>query len=175
MQVRDTVAQNDLRTLNPCRFGEGMGNIRRGEVSVHRCIQRAQKFFRIDKRENLFRFSRRQQFRINPQQFLLRLHDLEQFHAFRGRCQKDTASESKSRLLAGDFLNLLIEVNGVLLQLSDVRVAVDCVHAAGRVPCGPGRQLVAFQQHRVLPTKFGQVIQDGATDNAAANDYYLSV
>ena len=109
-------------------------------MSVHGCIQRAQEFFGIDKRENLFCFGRRQQFRINPQQFLLRLHDLEQFHAFRGRCQKDTAGESKSRLLARDFLNLLVEVNGVGLQFCHLRVTIEGVTAPRCVPGGSRRQ-----------------------------------
>ena len=144
-------------------------------MSVHRCIQRAQKFFRIDKRENLFRFSRRQQFRINPQQFLLRLHDLEQFHAFRGRCQEDTASESKSRLLAGDFLNLLIEINGVGLQFCHLRVTIESVAAPRRVPGGSRRQLRSFDQDHIMPAGLGQVVEDGYTDDAAADDDDLSM
>jgi hypothetical protein len=35
---------------------------------------------------------------------------------------------------AGDLLDLLVQLDGVLLQLGDVRVTVDRVHAARGVP-----------------------------------------
>ena len=38
------------------------------------------------------------------------------------------------------------------------------------MPCCPAGQLLAFQQHNIIPTDFGQVIGNGAADNAAANN-----
>src|SRR3546814_13931002 len=71
--------------------------------------------------------------------------------------------------LAGDRLDLLVEVDGVSLQLGDVGIAVEGVHAARGVPGRPGGELAALPQHDVAPAGLGQMIEHAAADNAAAD------
>ena len=73
-------------------------------------------------------------------------------------------------ILAGIVLNLLIELDRVFLQLGDVGIAIDRVHAAGRMPCRPGGQLGTLEQHDIRPAEFRQVIEDAGPDDAAADD-----
>ena len=71
------------------------------------------------------------------------------------------------------FLDLLVQVDRVLLQLGDVRVAVDRVHAAGGVPGGARREFRAFDQQDVLPAGLGEVIQHARADDAATDHRHL--
>ena len=50
-------------------------------------------------------------------------------------------------------LDLLVELDRVFLQLGDVGVAVERVHAAGGVPGRAGGQLVALDQHDVVSSR----------------------
>src|SRR6202030_2678770 len=77
--------------------------------------------------------------------------------------------------LAGDLLDLLVEIDGVLLQLRDVGVAVDRVHAAGGMPGRARGQLVALDEHDVAPAGFRQVVEDAGADDAAADDGDLNM
>src|SRR3546814_19783871 len=70
--------------------------------------------------------------------------------------------------LAGDRLDLLVEVDGVSLQLGDVGIAVEGVHAARGVPGRPGGELAALQQHDVAPAGLGPMIEHAAADRSAA-------
>src|SRR5260370_34209494 len=72
--------------------------------------------------------------------------------------------------LPRDLLDLLVEVDRVLLQLGDIGIAVDRVHATGGVPGRARGQLVAFDQHDVAPAGLRQMIEDAGTDDAAADD-----
>ena len=61
-------------------------------------------------------------------------------HAFKpvetlvGRRQKNTTRQVKSDRLLRQFLNLVVQLNSVLLQLGYIGVAVDGMHATCRVP-----------------------------------------
>ena len=71
---------------------------------------------------------------------------------------------------AGDRLDLLVEIDGVLLQLGDVGIAVERVHAARGVPGRAGGQFRALDQDDVLPAALGQMIGDAGADDASADD-----
>jgi hypothetical protein len=73
--------------------------------------------------------------------------------------------------LAGDRLDLLVQVDGVGLELGDVRVAVDGMHAAGRVPGRARGQLRALDQHDVAPAGLRQVIEHARADDAPSDDH----
>src|SRR5882757_9918570 len=74
--------------------------------------------------------------------------------------------------LPRDPFELVIEPDGVALQLRDVRIAVQSVESAGCMPGRSRRELVALDEHDVEPTGLGQVIQHAATNNAATDDGY---
>ena len=72
--------------------------------------------------------------------------------------------------LAGYFFQFVVKADGVALQLGHIRIAVESVKAAGGVPRRSGGQLIALDQHHVLPTGFGQMVKDAATDDATADN-----
>ena len=77
--------------------------------------------------------------------------------------------------LAGNRLDFLIKLDGILLEFGDIRITIDRVDTARRVPGGTGGQLGPLKQHNILPAGFCQVIQNTGTDNTAANHNYLSM
>ena len=89
--------------------------------------------------------------------------------ALRGR-QHQAAIRMQPAGLAGQRLDLAIEVDRVLLQPRDVRLAVERVHAAGRVPGRARGQLALLEQQHVGPADLGEVIEHAGTDDAATDD-----
>jgi hypothetical protein len=58
------------------------------------------------------------------------------------------------------LLDLLVQRDRVLLELGDVGVAVERVHAARRVPSGTGGVLGTLEEHDIGPAQLGEVVQD---------------
>jgi hypothetical protein len=77
--------------------------------------------------------------------------------------------------LAGYLLDLLVEADGVLLQLGDIGIAVHRVHAARGMPGRARGELGAFDEQHVLPTRLGQMIQNTGADDAAADHHDFRV
>ena len=73
-------------------------------------------------------------------------------------------------ILAGILLDLLVELDRVFLQLGNVRITIDRVHAARRMPGGAGGQLRTLQKHHIGPAELGQVVQDRTPDDTPADD-----
>ena len=94
---------------------------------------------------------------------------LQPLVARRCRRQHQTLGHVQAHRLPGDLLDLLVQVDGILLKLGHVRVAVDGVHAPGRMPGGAGGQLQTFEQHDVAPTLFGEVVKHAGSHHPAAN------
>jgi hypothetical protein len=63
----------------------------------------------------------------------------------------------------------------VFLQLGDVGIAVDRVHATGGMPGRAGGELVALEQYHVGPAMPGQMIEHRGADDASADDHDLGV
>ncbi|MNV40417.1 hypothetical protein D3C71_1320230 [compost metagenome] len=74
-------------------------------------------------------------------------------------------------ILAGIGLDLLVELDRVFLQLGDVGVTVDRVHAASRMPGGTGSKLGPLDQNHVRPAEFRQMVEDGTADDTAADHH----
>ena len=81
-----------------------------------------------------------------------------------------SAGQVDSAVLTGLGLDLLVQVDRVLLQASDVRVTVEGVHSTGRVPRRAGGQLLAFEQNDIDPAGLGQVVEHAGPDDTAADD-----
>jgi hypothetical protein len=92
---------------------------------------------------------------------------LQPVEPIRGIGEHHPAGEVDTAGLAGDPLQLLIEADGVLLELRDIGIAVQRMHPAGRMPGRARGQLVPLQQHEVGPACLGQVIEHRAADHAA--------
>ena len=63
----------------------------------------------------------------------------------------------------------------ILGQVGQIRSGPEHADQAGRVPGGATGELFTLQQHHVFDTTFCQVIGDGATDDATANNDDLSL
>ena len=71
-------------------------------------------------------------------------------------------------------LDGFVQLDGVLLQLRHVGVAVERVHAAGGMPRGSGGELFALEQNYVGPAGLGEMVKNAGTDDAAADHDDLS-
>src|SRR5580765_302102 len=72
--------------------------------------------------------------------------------------------------LSRECLDLAVQVDRVLLQPRDVRLAVEGVHAAGGMPGRAGGELTLLQQQHVAPADLGEVVEHAGADNAATDD-----
>src|SRR5271156_3684848 len=93
----------------------------------------------------------------------------EPLHAFLGIREQQAARAMQPTGLAGYFFQFVVKADGVALQLGHIRIAVESVKAAGGVPRRSRRELIALDEHHVLPTGFGQVVKDAATDDATTD------
>ena len=71
--------------------------------------------------------------------------------------------------LAGFGLDLLQKVDRIGLEERHIRVGVESVKAAGRVPGGASGQDGALHQRDVGPPKFGQMVKNGSPDDPSAD------
>ena len=94
-------------------------------------------------------------------------------HAFGRARQHQAPGDVDAAGLAGDFFDLLVELDGVLLEFRDVGIAVDRVHAACRMPRRSRGQLIALDEGDITPSCFREVIEDAAADDAATDDGHL--
>ena len=133
-------------------------------------VQRAHEVLGVHHREDVPRLVRRDHLEVHPEIATPSDRHPEEVHPVFGVGQHQPTAQVDRTALAGDLLDLLVEVDRVLLEARDIRVAVQGVHAAGRVPRGPGRELPALEQDDVLPAGLGQVVQDTRADDAAADD-----
>ena len=82
----------------------------------------------------------------------------------------DPAGHVQPDVLAGLLLDLRQQIDGVRLQRGHVRVRVERVHAARRVPRRARREHRAFHQRHVGPAELGEVVEHRRADHAAADD-----
>jgi len=100
---------------------------------------------------------------------------LQPFHALGRVGQHQPAGAVEPAGLARDLLQLVIEGDGVALELGDVGIAVQGVEAAGGMPGGAGGELVALDQHHIAPAGLGEMVEHAATHHAAADDGHLNM
>ena len=72
--------------------------------------------------------------------------------------------------LAGFVFQPGVEFGRVLGQLGHVLVVAELPNQPGGVPGGARCQLLALDEHHIGPTDLGQVIGDGTSDDATADD-----
>ncbi len=94
---------------------------------------------------------------------------LQPLPARRRGSEGDAAGHVQADGLAGLALDLREQVDGVGLQPRHVRVRVERVDAARRVPGRPGGQYRSLDQAHVTPAVTRQVIEHRSADHAAAD------
>src|SRR3984957_1861496 len=86
------------------------------------------------------------------------------------RREHEAAVRMQPAGLAGQRLDLAIQVNRIFLQPRDIRLAVEGVHPARRMPGGTRGQFALFDEHDVGPADLGQVIERACARHAATDD-----
>jgi hypothetical protein len=124
----------DLRAELACGLRVGVRGTGGVEVAVDDGFQRAHETRRIQQRHQFVRALGRDHVSLDTEVAPLRRERLQPLEARLGGGKHHAAREVQTCRLAGDLLDLLIEIDGVLLELGDVRVSVHRVHAARGVP-----------------------------------------
>ena len=174
-QPGDQRVQADLRAGHLGALHVGTGDAGRIDVALDPVVQRTDEVLRVHHGEEVPRLVGRDHLEVHPEVAAAGDGHPEEVHPVLGVGQHQPAAQVDRTALAGDLLDLLVEVDRVLLEPRDVRVAVEGVHAAGRVPRGTGGQLAALEQDDILPAGLRQVVQDARADDAAADDDSLEL
>ena len=153
----------------------GVGDLARVEVTLVSVPHRTDEVLRIEDRQEFLGLFGGDQFGLHAEVPATGMAHLEPVHAL-GRVRKHhTASDVHRGIHPRFLLDLLVQRDRVLLELGDVGVAVERVHAARRVPGGTGGVLGTLEEHDVGPAQLGEVVQDGGADDATADDDDLGV
>jgi hypothetical protein len=118
-------------------------------VALDRIPHRADEIRLVHQREHGFRFRRRDEFRVHAEIAALGVGEAQEIHALRRIGHHYAAGEMQRAGLAGNLLQLLVELHRVGLELGDVRIAVQRVKAAGCVPGRAGGKLRALDENDI--------------------------
>ena len=108
--------------------------------------------------------------RLHPEVPAARLGHPQEVHPDLGVGEHQATGQVDRAVLAGDPLDLLVQLDRVLLEPRDVGIAVERVHPAGRVPGAAGGELATLEQHHVGPAGLREVIEDARPDHAPTDD-----
>ncbi len=145
------------------------------EVALDRVPQGADEVALVDQRQQRLRLGGGDDLRLHAEIAAARMRHLQPVEPLGRIGELQPAGEVQPAALAGDRLDLLIEPDRVGLQLGDVRVGVEGVKAAGRVPGGARCKLAPLDQHHVFPAGLGEMVENRAADDAATDHRDLCV
>ena len=171
LRLDDPGVPIDLGALDARRLGIGVGDAGWVDVAFERVVERADEVALVHEREHLRRLVDRDHLHVEAEVPRPRHHHLEEIVPLGRAGEHQPGRDVDAAGLAGDRLDLLVKVDGVGLELGDVRIAVDRVHAAGRVPGRARGQLRALDQHHVAPAGLRQMIKDARADDAPSDDH----
>ena len=154
------------------RLGVGLGHARGVDVALVGIEQRALEMPGLDQRMAALDLVERDELALEAEQAAAGMGGLEEVEALGRAGEHDPAGQMDAAGLARERLDLLVQPDRVVLQLGDVGVAVDRVHAARGVPGRAGGQLIALEQHDVAPAELGQVVEHAAADDPAADHHH---
>ena len=170
-RLHDARVRDDLGAGLLGRDRVGMRGAVGVDVALVGVVHGADEAALVDQRQDLLGLVERDEFEPHAHVAALGVHVLQPLPARRRGGEHQPLGHVQPARLAGNLLDLLVEVDGVLLQLGDVGIAVDGVHAARRMPRRARRQLQPLEQHDIAPALLGQVIEHARPDDAAADDH----
>ena len=173
-QLTDRLDPGVLDNLGAGELGrprEGTGHARRIDVALDRVEHRADEVLLVHHRQELRRLGHADQLGLETQIAVAGMGQPEPVHPFLGVGQEHPSGEMDAAVDPGDALDLVVQLDGVLLQARDIRVAVQGVHATGRVPGRAAGQLAALEQYRVGHSGLGQVVEHARPDHTAADHH----
>ncbi len=169
-QPHDRLVLVDLGAGQLGALDVGPRDAGRVDVPLDRVVQRADEVLRVEQREDVLRFLGRDQLEVHAEVAAARLGHAQPVHADLGVGQHQPAGQVDRAVLARDPLDLLVELDRVLLEPGHVRVAVERVHAAGRMPRRAGGQLPPLEEHHVGPACLGEVVEHAGAHDPTADD-----
>ena len=148
-QLHHPVAQHDRRPELLRRLGVGVRRARPGR-DAPRPGPRARRRSALGSISgNIAAASRRRDdLGVHAEAAPLGVREPQEVHPHRVAGQHHPAGQVQAARLPRELLELAVERHRIGLQLRDVRVAVQRVEPARRVPARPARQLRALDQHR---------------------------
>jgi len=147
----------------------GVGDPVRVDAAFVLVVERADEELLLQQRVQLLGFLHGDDLHVHAQVATSRLGHAQPVEPLRRIRQLQPTGQVDAAVLAALGLDLLVQVHGVLLQASDVGVAVERVHATRRVPRAAGGELLALEQHHVGPAGLGEVVEHAGADDAATD------
>ena len=92
------------------------------------------------------------------------------FFALFGQRNSNRTDPFEARRNAGFFFKRTIKFLAILRELGHIRGRAQLRDQASGMPCGARGELFALKQHDVLPAKFGQMVSNGAANDATTDD-----
>ncbi len=170
VQRLDLAGLLDGRAADAGGFGVGVGRAVGVEMAFDRVPHGTDEVLRVHEREHLVGLFDGDHFRVHAEIAAAGMAHLQPVEPVLAVRQRQPAGQMQPAAFAGNLLQFLIQPDRVGLQLGHVRVAVQRVKPARRMPCGPAGEPVPLQQHDVRPARFREVVKDGTADDAAADD-----
>ncbi len=160
--LENAVVQDDLGAAESGGLGVGVGRAVGVEVAVERVPECADDAVGVDQPVgHLGHLGRRQDGGVEAHVAVLRAFGLEHVEPLGSVGEGDAADVVEAAGLAGQRLQFLVEAD---------RVALQRVETARRVPRRSARQFRPLDEHHVRPTELGQVVENGAADDATPDD-----
>ncbi len=133
-KIRNPGMTHDFSAAELRGFCVGVGNAIRIDVTFNRIVHRACEMLFLEQRKQRRRLVDRNDLQIHAKIPAARLGHLEPIEPFAGTGQHQAAGDVHAAGLAGNALDFLVQLDGVLLQLGNIGIAVDGVHAPRRMP-----------------------------------------
>ena len=171
LHVRHHAFLHNLCPTHARGLGISMRGAGRIEMAFQRMPHGTDEMLRIEQREMCLGFFHRDELGIHPQIAVARMRHFQPVPTILVGNQHDAAGQMNAGGLAGNFLNLLVEIDGIFLQLRHIGITVQRMEPARRMPGGARGEHIALQQHHIFPPPLGEVIEHAGTDNTAADDH----
>ncbi len=134
VKLGHAVVEDDLGTGEPRGLRIGMRRAVGIEMALDGIPECTDEVALVDQRQQLFCFRRGDDLRLHAEIAPARMRHLQPIEPLGGIGKLQPAGQMQSAGLTGDRLDVLIEIDRIGLQLGDVRIGVQRVEAAGRVP-----------------------------------------
>ncbi len=152
-------------------LGQRLRQIGGLNITVIRMLDGAEQAVRLAERPDLLHLLRRQHIDAHADG----LGNAGIIHIFvpaiLGAGETDVGDLGETDIHAGLFLQFLVELHGIFVDLANRVAHVEQRQKPGRVPGGTGGQLLALDEHAVAPALLGQMIKRRDADDAATDHH----
>ncbi len=133
-ELDHAIAKHDFCAEFACGLRIGMCRAGGVEMALDGIPHRADEVGLVHQREHRLGFGRRNEFRLHAKITAFRMGKSQEIHALRGVGHHHPTRQVEAAGLAGKLFDLLVELHRIGLQLRDVRVAVERMETARRMP-----------------------------------------